>query len=371
MLNKKIIKSAKEWNDIIERFSGVHVLQTWEWGQIKSQFGWNPLYVAWYKSNSCIAASLILKKTKQIIKNGPGVSIFYAPRGPLLDWTDLELATQMINELEKILNQEKGLFLKIDPELPIGYGIPNTADELEIKNGQKMRGLLQAKGWQFSKDQIQFRNTVWIDLTLPENSLLSGMKQKTRYNIRLAERRGVIIRKIGPNDLKNMYKMYTETSLRDGFIIRPWEYYHNVWNLFLNRKKADGLIAEVNGKAVAGLFIFYFAQKAWYLYGMSTEKHRDLMPNYLLQWQAIKLAKEKGCKTYDMWGAPDYFNQDDPLWGVFRFKQGFNGSVVRTIGAWDYIRTPFLYNLYNLAMKIFHSVSRILRRKKIQNELQM
>jgi len=106
------------------------------------------------------------------------------------------------------------------------------------------------------------------------------------------------------------------------------------------------LIAEFDGKPVAAIFVFGFSSKAYYLYGMSSEQHREKMPNYLLQWEAIKLARERGCLEYDLWGAPDDFNESDPLWGVFRFKEGLGGTIIRSIGAWDYPVNPFVYNLY-------------------------
>ena len=109
---------------------------------------------------------------------------------------------------------------------------------------------------------------------------------------------------------------------------------------------AQALIAEVAGEPVAGVFIFIFARKAWYLYGMSREAHRDKMPNYLLQWEAIKRSKAAGCTTYDLWGAPDEFVETDPLWGVYRFKEGLGGTVHRYLGAWDLPTNRMLYQLY-------------------------
>ena len=116
--------------------------------------------------------------------------------------------------------------------------------------------------------------------------------------------------------------MYLETSLRDGFIIRPEGYYRLLWSTFISGDMAIPLIAEVDGTPVAGLLLFYFAERSWYLYGMSTDLHREKMPNYLLQWEAIRISKNLGCKVYDLWGAPDVFDADESMWGVYRFKKG-------------------------------------------------
>jgi lipid II:glycine glycyltransferase (peptidoglycan interpeptide bridge formation enzyme) len=209
------------------------------------------------------------------------------------------------------------------------------------------------RGWQFSAEQIQFRNTVLIDLSAPEDALLARMRQKTRYNIRLAERKGVRVRTGGEADYSLLFRMYAETSVRDGFVIRDEGYYRRVWAIFqeggnvgASRPYAESLIAEVEGQPVAAIVVFYFGSRAWYVHGMSREAHRDKMPNHLLQWEAIRRARARGCSTYDLWGAPDEFVQTDSLWGVFRFKEGLGGEVVRTLGAWDFVPNRFMYNLY-------------------------
>jgi lipid II:glycine glycyltransferase (peptidoglycan interpeptide bridge formation enzyme) len=184
------------------------------------------------------------------------------------------------------------------------------------------------------------------------------MKQKTRYNIRLAEKKGVTLRIGTPDEFGMLYKMYAETSLRDGFVIRDEGYYKTVWKLFApipdapvsslrSSPFAEPLIAEVNHEPVAAIFVFYFAARAYYVYGMSRDIHREKMPAYLLQWEAMKRARAKGCMVYDLWGAPDVFDESDSMWGVYRFKEGLGGEVVRTLGAWDFAPNPLWYKLYS------------------------
>jgi len=205
---------------------------------------------------------------------------------------------------------------------------------------------LSGSGWQFSDEQIQFRNTVLLDLENSEEDLLMAMKSKTRYNVRLAGRKGVSIRRGGMDDLDMLYAMYAETAIRDGFAIRSKDYYLTVWQTFLASEMLTPLIAEVDGNPVAGLMLFTYCKTAWYIYGMSKDEHRNLMPTYLIQWEAFRLAKDKGCTVYDLWGAPDEFKPDDSLWGVYRFKKGLGGQVVRTIGAWDLPLRPWVFKLY-------------------------
>jgi peptidoglycan pentaglycine glycine transferase (the first glycine) len=152
------------------------------------------------------------------------------------------------------------------------------------------------------------------------------------------------------DDLPLLYEMYVETSIRDGFVIRPKDYYHDTWGTFIEAGLAQPLVAEVGGEPVAMVIIFRFAQRAWYVYGASRAVHREKMPNHLLQWEAMRWAQEQGCAVYDMWGAPEVPDESDPLWGVYRFKQGFGGEFVRHIGAWDFPVSRLGYWLYTVVM---------------------
>jgi lipid II:glycine glycyltransferase (peptidoglycan interpeptide bridge formation enzyme) len=144
--------------------------------------------------------------------------------------------------------------------------------------------------------------------------------------------------------------MYAETAVRDGFVIRPRSYYHDAWGMPFRAGRAQALLAEVEGSPVAGLIVLHFGPTAWYFYGMSRDAHRDRMPSYLLQWEAIRWAKGRGLTTYDFWGAPDLPDADDPMFGVYRFKAGFGAKYVRTLGAWDWPLRPLAHRLYTVAL---------------------
>ncbi|HEX9331252.1 MAG TPA: peptidoglycan bridge formation glycyltransferase FemA/FemB family protein [Anaerolineales bacterium] len=363
------------WNTLISNLPNPHFLQTYEWGQVKAKYGWTPLYAVWDADGSWkvesdanllsafhlpIAAALILKR--QILRNGfaAQLSILYAPKGPLLDWTNEALRNRVLNDLQAFAKKEGAIFLKIDPDVVLGTGIPSSEDNVIDNGGQAVMSELKRRGWRYSSDQIQFKNTVLIDLSLTKEEMLARMKQKTRYNIRLAEKKGVVVRVGTTKDTKDLdvlYKMYAETSVRDEFVIRDEDYYQTVWETFMAHTQssisnyqspfAEPLIAEVNHEPVAALFVFYFARHAYYVYGMSRSTHREKMPTYLLQWEAMKRAKEKGCSVYDLWGAPDVFDESDSMWGVYRFKEGLGGKVARTMGAWDFAPNPFWYKLYS------------------------
>jgi len=230
---------------------------------------------------------------------------------------------------------------------------------------------LHSTGWRESDEQVQFRNTVWLDLSGSEEDWLARMKQKARYNLRLSQRKGVQVRVGSQADLAQLYRMYAETSVRDGFVIRNETYYLSLWQTFMERGLAQPLVAEVDGEMVAGIFLFTFAGRAWYLYGMSRQAHRDKMPNYLLQWEAMRLAKSRGCTQYDLWGAPDVFDESDSMWGVFRFKEGLGGQVVRTAGALDYPSRPILYTLYTRVLPRLLDLMRSRGRARTRQEVSL
>ena len=356
---------SNNWNSIISKLPSPHFLQTYEWGQVKAKNGWQPIYVVWDEQGNMkvetdvdrlssfgfqpSAAALILKR--QIIRNGfaARLSILYSPKGPLLDWTNETLRTRVLNELQSFAKQQAAIFLKMDPDVVLGTGVPNSEDEVVDNNGQLVMQDLTRRGWGYASDQIQFKNTVVIDLEPTEEELLARMKPKTRYNVRLAEKKGVVLRVGAKGDLPMLYKMYAETSVRDGFVIRDEAYYKTVWELFMNSNEptCEPLIAEVDGEPVAAIFVFYFAGRAYYVYGMSRNAHREKMPTYLLQWEAMQRAKAKGCTAYDLWGAPEVFDESDSMWGVYRFKEGLGGKVVRTLGAYDFAPNPLWYKLYS------------------------
>jgi lipid II:glycine glycyltransferase (peptidoglycan interpeptide bridge formation enzyme) len=383
------------WNSIISKLPNAHFLQTYEWGQIKAKYGWQPIYLVWDEAGKmkeerslssfdfhASAAALVLKR--QILRNGfaARLSILYSPKGPLLDWSNEVMRNRVLSDLQSFAQKQGAIFLKIDPDVVLGTGVPSGEDDLIVEGGQTVMSELKRKGWRHSSDQIQFKNTVLVDLLPSEKELLARMKQKTRYNIRLAEKKGVTLRVGTPKDFGMLYKMYAETSVRDGFVIRDEGYYQTVWGTFmangpssvsdlqsptlaphahLPRTQVPGsagvtnsqlpfaepLIAEVNHEPIAAIFVFYFAGRAYYVYGMSRAAHREKMPSYLLQWEAIKRAKARGCTIYDLWGAPDTFDESDGMWGVYRFKEGLGGKVVRTLGAWDYPPNSFWYKLYS------------------------
>jgi peptidoglycan pentaglycine glycine transferase (the first glycine) len=378
--------SPSSWNELIQSLPHTHLLQTWEWSQVKSKYGWQSMPFVWHGladtgsesySGPIVAAAMILKRAIPISGFAKKICVLYIPKGPLIDWDEIVLRDRVLNDLNTFAKRQGAIFIKIDPDVQLGLGVPEAVQALEFANGHSVCSSLAQKGWMFSQDQIQFRNTILVDLSLSESDLLKRMKQKTRYNIHLAQKKGVTVRTGRIGDLSLMYHMYAETSLRDGFLIREEGYYQTLWRSFMSALPSatqrqpftEPLIAEVDGEPVGAISIFYFAQKAIYLFGMSRANHREKMPNYLLQWEAIRRAKELNCKVYDLWGAPNDFNKEDGLWKVYRFKEGLGGTVSRTIGAWDLTPNKLFYAIYTQFLPRWMKIMRVRGLKRTQQSL--
>ena len=331
------ILTESQWDDFVCSRPEAHLLQSAAWGETKAAFGWQPARVC----AGSTGAQILFRRLPL------GFTIAYLPRGPIgLDWAGLW------PEVHALCRRMRAIFLKVEPDLW----------EPDAPAMDRMPGFIPA-------DPIQPRSTVLISLDGGEEDWLARMKQKTRYNIRLAERKGVAVRIAEEKELPLFYRMYAETAVRDGFVIRPEEYYLGVWRTFMQAGMAQPLLAEVEGEPVAGLVLFWFAGRAWYLYGMSRDLHREKMPNYLLQWEAMRLAKAQGCQMYDLWGAPDRFDESDSMWGVFRFKEGLGGTVARTPGAWDFPTRPVLYTLYTRILPRLLDLMRRRGQERIRQEV--
>ena len=322
-----------------------HVLQTWGWGELKSKTGWQPWRLVLEKDGEIVAGISILERKIPVI----GIPIFYASRGPVLDLKDTELFDTLLSEVKKLAKKRGAIFLKIDPDVP-------SAD-LTLENYLKSRGFRSAetdKGFEGVQPKYVFR----LDISPDEETLLAQMHQKTRYNIRLAKRRGVNIRIGTKEDLPQFYEVLKETTERDNFLVRAYSYFEDMYEILNPEGMLELFLAEYEGKLIAGTIALKIGKKAWYLYGASSNSHRNVMPNYLIQWEMIRWAKSKGCTLYDFRGVPGQLTEDNPLYGLYRFKKGFNGEYTEFIGEWDLVYRPAVYFLWNTLEPIYSNVIR-------------
>jgi len=319
------------WDEAVTAAGG-HLLQSWAWGELKARFGWRVLRVA--VGPAC--AQVLFRP----LPLGLG-SIAYVPRGPAADLEDAAIVRSLLEAIEPLARRQGAICLKIEPDLE---------DNADL--GQRLRAI----GFRLSPQQVQPRRTVLVDLEGGPEEILARMKQKTRYNVRLAGRKGVMVRAGDEGDLPAFYQLMEATGERDGFGIHSQAYYETAHRLFVPAGRGRLLLAEYEGQLLAGLVAFAFGDMAIYMYGASSDEHRNRMPAYPLQWEAMEWARDQGCRSYDLWGIPDededtleakFTERHEGLWGVYRFKRGFGGRVVRTVGAWDLVYAPLRYRLYS------------------------
>lgn len=336
-----------DWNRLLLSLPQNHILQTEQWADFKRITGWTgQRYRVRDDSGQIQGGVQVLRR-----RVGP-LQVLYAPKGPLLDPTNLPAWEVILGGLEKIAQRALAVQIKIDPEVVSGWGVPGTPEARENPQGQAVINLLKKRRWRFSPEQVQFRNTIVIDLSQSEDALLAAMGQGKRRKVRYGARHGVTVRPGTLEDLPLLYQLYAETGKRNQFITRPYDYYLQEWGLLMKAGMAHALIAEVGGRAVAHVILFKFGPTCLYFTGASISDNevRKLMPADLLQWEAMRWAKAQGCTTYDLWGAPNDFHEGDSMWGVYQFKRDLGGVVTRHIGAWDYAPYPPLYTLYTRIM---------------------
>jgi len=329
--------SSQEWQEFVKGCSDSHILQSQSWGELKSSFGWTP---SWFVAGDLGAQVLT--------QNLPlGYKVAYIPRGPVsasgpvIDHSDWPL---LLQELDNYCRDHRVVFLKLEPDL--------WEEDLD-------EGILPFPGFEFNPHSIQPPRTLVVSLQEPEEQILARMKSKTRYNIRLAARKGVTAREI--SSLGPFYDLLLGTSDRADFGIHTREYYQKTFQLFHPSGACAIFLAEYEGIPLASIMVFRSGERSWYFYGASSNKHRELMPTYLVQWEAIRWAKEQGCQTYDLWGVPDqeldtleegFTARSDGLWGVYRFKRGFGGRLLRSSGPWDRVYHAPLYALYKIRTRL-------------------
>lgn len=331
------------WDRWIAAHPTGHLLQSWQWGEFKARFGWQPVRVALERGGEIVAAAQIL------LRRLPLGKMAYIPKGPVLDREDIQTSAALQALCRRALAPHQPVSLKIEPDWP---------------DSDEARMWCRQLGYRQSAETIQPQHTILVDLTPDEEQILGAMKPKTRYNIRLAARKGVIVRQGDERDLEAFYRLMEVTGQRDRFAIHSHAYYDEVYRRFAAQGRVALLMAEYEGKLLASLMAFAFGEKAWYMYGASSDDDRHLMPNHLLQWEAMRWARNKGCRTYDLWGIPDLEiatledsvkegrtpdAAESPLYGVYRFKRGFGGEPVRYVGAYDQVYRPLLYRLLTWA----------------------
>lgn len=342
------IEADDAWDAFLAQSPHGHILQSARWARLKADFGWSAQRVVLRAIPSPDApllggASILFRKLPW------GQTVAYIPKGPAVDWSDAAQTRAVLTMARNAAAKGRAALLKIEPDLP-------PSPELEAA----LRGYGYAPGPQ----RVQPLSTIVLDISDDEEAILARMKQKWRYNIRLAERKGVTVREGGMDDLPAVQALMDATGARDGFSTHNLAYHRRATELFAPQGQMTWLLAEHESELLAAIAVFALGRTAYYMWGASSDSGRNLMPNHAVQWAAIRWSRARGCAQYDLWGIPDevganpeaYTEPDSwgegGLWGVYRFKQGFGGRVVRFTGAWDLPLSRPGYALYQLALRV-------------------
>lgn len=324
------ITRAENW-DAFAQAQDAHLLQTSAWGELKSQFGWRAERIASGDNRELTVGAQILYRPL-----APGLTLAYVPRGP---FGDSKAFAPFLEFLKNHVRLRGAFLLKIEPAW---------------RRGDERDKPLQVAHLTNSTETIQPPATIHIDLTADLETLLARMKPKWRYNIRLAEKKGVQVRAGGLGDLDAFHQLLRVTGERDHFAIHSAAYYRAAFELLSARDNVRLFIAEYNRQPLAMIFASAFAQEAIYLYGASSNLERQRMPNHALHWAAMQWAKARGCTRYDLWGIPETIldsEENNLPSSLYQFKQGFGGESVRYTGAWDFVLNKPRHHLYKLARK--------------------
>ena len=329
------LDQREPWREFVAGAPAGDVLQTMEWGEIKAQSGWEALPLALRDGERIVACALMLKRPLP----WPFGALVYCPRGPIVDPADREMARELLGAMRETATRQGATLLRVDPAWP---------------DQEQAAGLLQEAGfWRVGEGGgfggVQPRYVMKTDLTADEDELLASFKQKWRYNIRLAGRKGVVIDADPDREaLHEFHRVLQVTAERDGFMVRDLSYYEALWDKLVSRGLARLLLARYEGELIAGILCFLLGRQCWYVYGASGNDHRDRMPNHLLQWTAMRWAKSQGCTVYDFRGvAPETpEGEASALYGLNRFKRGFAAEVVEYVGEFDLPLRPARYGAF-------------------------
>jgi len=321
-----------------------HFMQSLKWAQVKSNWHNEIITVEDRQGDIKGSMSLLIRKLPLV-----NYTIMYSPRGPVCDMHNKDTIKELIDKAKDTARKYKSYVLKIDPDIE-----KDDTKFAEIAKELKMKIKNDSKDFEGAQPRFVFR----LDLrNKTEEELLMSFHHKVRYNIRLAVRKGVEIRIGTKEDIPEFHRVMVETGLRDNFVVRSAEYFEKMLDC-LGPDNIRLYLAYYQGKLIAGTIAILYGNKCWYLYGASSNRHRNVMPNYLLQWEMIKWALENNCDIYDFRGVSGNLDENHPLYGLYRFKKGFGGKFTEFVGELDYVFNPFIYVIVEKSGAIYRKLRR-------------
>ena len=338
-----------EYEAFLERHPKGHFAQSSLWAKQKPAWNWKALICRNDKGEIKGAIAFLIRKMPIVRRK-----MMYACRGPVCDLDDRETFGELMAAAKKLAKEEKAYVIKIDPDVPSdNTGFIKMLEE----NGFRTREM----GKNFEAIQPRYVFRLYLN-GRTEEEIQADFHQKWRYNIRVAVKKGVEVRLCGKEMVPEFARIMVETGLRDNFATRPPEYFSAMLDNLGDKCRL--YMAFHEGQPIAGTLAILYGDKVWYLYGASSNEHRNLMPNYLLQWNMMQWAIENNCRVYDFRGVSGDISEDNPHYGLYRFKKGFGGDFTEFVGEYDYIQNKLMYFVAEKGSLLYKSLAAKLYRIK-------
>lgn len=335
-------KSKNDYKEFLEKHERCNFQQSPEWAKVKSNWK-NEIVLAEDRNGRIIGAVSVLIRKIPIFGN-----IMYSSRGPICDIYDINVMKQLTDGIKELAKKYKAIVYKAEPDI---LSSDEEFRKIVLNLGYKIKD--DAKNF---REEIQPRYVFRLDIKgKTEEEIFAGFHSKTRYNVRLATKKGVTVKEGTREDLKEFHRIMVETGARDGFIIRPLSYFEKMYDE-LSPKHMKLLMAYYEDKPISGVIPIFYGNKTWYLYGASSNEHRNLMPNYLLQWEMIKMAIARNDDIYDFRGVSGIVDENHPQYGLYRFKKGFGATFTEFIGEVYMPFKPLTYSIYKFSEKTFRNI---------------
>lgn len=345
------IENEEEIRRFIENNKRAHFLQSPEWAKVKTEWEHEYAIVRDEKEQIKGVMSILLRKVPIFHRY-----IMYAPRGFVCDEHDKDILLGLTEEAKKIAKKYKAFIFRLDPDI--------SKDDEEFQKIIKELGYKTKNNIKSINQVIQPKYVFRLNVKdRTEEELLASFHSKTRYNIRLATKKGVTIREGNRENLKSFHDIMKTTGSRDEFFIRPLSYFEKIYDS-MGAEHIKLIIAEYEGKPISAVLPIKYGNKVWYLYGGSSNEHRNLMPNYLLQWEMIKMAIARNDDVYDFRGVSGVVDETHPQYGLYRFKQGFGATFTEFIGEVYLPFKPLIYKLYRFSEKAFRTLRQLKMKMK-------
>ncbi len=353
------ITDREQWNEFLTSQPRGHLLQSYEWGELNQYLG-GRIYRLGALEKSCMVGAMLLSVAPVPLPvHIPGLRFnwLYCVRGPTVEHPDSPVLAALIEHAHRLAHQEHAVVLRLEP---------NIADDDPAMD--TWLAAYRALGFQSNPIAVHGRRSWVLDILPDAEQLLANFKMTWRQNVRIAERKGVIVREAESDaDFDAYYDLLQITSERDAFFIHNKDYHKEILRQFADKGDAVLYLAEYEGETLAAKMLIRFGDCCWDMFGASSNNKRNLKPTYLLQYRCIQWAKAKGCAYFDFRTIPEILEPGEEMWGVYEYKKGFGGFSRLNIPTQDYVYRPLIYSAWGKTVEV-RRARRHAERQKVELE---